>query len=267
MDYSKYKDMLLEKKNGIATITLNLPDRYNAFTDDLHYAMEHVWLDLAEDPEVNVIIITGAGKHFSAGGDIKGMVARWRSEDGWKKNIGTPAKAKRIIANMLEVSQPIISAVNGDAMGLGASIALFADISIMNETARIGDTHVKVGLVAGDGGTVIWPMILGANKAKEYLMRAKVFKGAEAAAAGIVNYAVPADQVMAEAMKIAQELNEMPPLAVRWTKLSVNKQLKAQLELIEDASIAFEVLTMQSNDHLEAGKAFIEKRKPVFKGN
>ena len=182
------------------------------------------------------------------------------------RNMATPSKAKRVLSSMLEVTQPIISAVNGDAMGLGASIALMADISIMNETARIGDTHVRVGLVAGDGGTVIWPLLVGANRAKEYLMRAKVFKGAEAFQLGIVNHAVPADQVMTKAMEIAEELNNQPPLAVRWTKLAINKQIRAQLDLVEDASIAFEVLTMQSKDHLEACHGFIEKRKPKFKG-
>jgi enoyl-CoA hydratase len=266
MDYSRYKDLLVEKKNGIALLTLNRPDQLNAFSDELHYAMEHVWLDIAEDPEINVVVLTGAGKAFSAGGDIKKMMAGHRSEDSWKRHVLTPAKAKRVIANILEVTQPIISAVNGDAMGLGASIALACDISVMNETARIGDTHVKVGLVAGDGGTVIWPMLLGANRAKEFLMRAKVFKGAEAFQQGIVNHAVPADQVMPKAMEIAEELNNLPPLAVRWTKLAVNKQIKAQLELVQDASIAFETLTFNSEDHLEAARAFVEKRKPKFKG-
>src|SRR6516165_12676416 len=158
MDYSRYQDMLLEKNKGIATLTLNRPELLNTFTDELHYAMEHVWLDLAEDPEVNVIIITGAGRAFSSGGNIKEMAARFGSEEDWVRNLDTPAKARRIIAGMLEVTKPIISAVNGDAMGLGASIALAADISIMNETARLGDTHVRAGLVAGDGGAVVWPL-------------------------------------------------------------------------------------------------------------
>jgi enoyl-CoA hydratase len=266
MEYSKYKDVLFEKKDGIGIVTMNLPDKYNAFSDDLHSSMEHIWLDIAEDPEVNVVILTGAGKHFSAGGDIKGMVARFRTDTGWKRQTRMPDKAKRILASMLEVTQPIIAAVNGDAMGLGASIALISDISVMNESARIGDTHVRVGLVAGDGGTVIWPMLVGANRAKEYLMRAKVFKGTEAYQAGIVNHAVPADQVMPMAMEIANELNELPPLAVRWTKLAVNKQIKMQLELVQDASIAFEALTIHSEDHIEAATAFIEKRKPSFRG-
>jgi enoyl-CoA hydratase/carnithine racemase len=265
-DYSRYKEILVEKKDGIATVTLNRPEILNAFAETLHEAMEHVWLDIAEDPEINVVILTGAGKAFSAGGDIKKMMAGFRTPEAWKGYLQTPAKAKRVIASMLDVTQPIIAAVNGDAMGLGASLALACDISVMNETARIGDTHVKVGLVAGDGGAVLWPMLLGANRAKEFLMRGRVFRGAEAFQIGIINHAVPADQVMARAMEIAEELNNLPPLAVRWTKLAVNKRLKAQLELVMDVSAAFETLTFHSEDHLEAAKAFVEKRKPKFKG-
>jgi enoyl-CoA hydratase/carnithine racemase len=266
-DYSRYREVLVEKKNGIATVTLNRPEILNAFAEVLHDAMEHIWLDIAEDPEINVVILTGAGKAFSAGGDIKKMMAGFRTDAARKAYLQTPAKAKRVIANMLDVTQPIIAAVNGDAMGLGASLALACDISVMNEAARIGDTHVRVGLVAGDGGPVLWPMLLGANRAKEYLMRGRVFKGAEACQIGIVNHAVPADQVMPRAMEIAEELNALPPLAVRWTKLAVNKQLKAQLELVQDVSAAFETLTFSSDDHLEAAKAFVEKRKPEFRGS
>ena len=232
----------------------------------MHAELEKVWLDLAEDKEVNVIVFTGAGKFFSAGGDIKRMASRWGTDEGWRFSLEVPAATRRMFQNILEVSQPIICAVNGDAVGLGATLALFSDVSVISETAKFGDTHVKVGLVAGDGGAVVWPLLIGPNRAKEFLMRGRLVSGAEAHQLNLVNHQAPADQVMDKAMEIARELAAMPPLAVRWTKLSVNKWLKQQLNLVLDASIAYEMLSMNSKDHHEAAMAFIEKRKPEFKG-
>ena len=131
----------------------------------------------------------------------------------------------------------------------------------------MGDTHVRVGLVAGDGGTVIWPLLIGVNRAKEFLMRARVVTGREAAALGIANHAVPANQVMDEAMKIAREINALPPLAVQWSKVSANQILKQQFTLAFDSGIGFEALSMMTADHNEACKAFVEKRKPTYHGH
>jgi enoyl-CoA hydratase len=266
MNYESYKYLRIERDAGIATLTLNQPDNRNAIHAEMHAELEKVWLELAEDKEVNVIVFTGAGKFFSAGGDIKRMASRWGTDEGWRFSLEVPAATRRMFQNILEVSQPIICAVNGDAVGLGATLALFSDVSVISETAKFGDTHVKVGLVAGDGGAVVWPLLIGPNRAKEFLMRGRLVSGAEAHQLNLVNHQAPADQVMDKAMEIARELAAMPPLAVRWTKLSVNKWLKQQLNLVLDASIAYEMLSMNSKDHHEAAMAFIEKRKPEFKG-
>jgi enoyl-CoA hydratase/carnithine racemase len=265
-DYARYRYLAVSRENGIATMALNQPDRRNAIHAEMHAELEHVWLDLATDREVNVIVFTGAGQTFSAGGDIKRMASRFGTDEGWRYSLDVPASTRRLFQNILEVSQPIIAAVNGDAVGLGATLALFSDIAIISDSARFGDSHVKVGLVAGDGGAVVWPLLVGPARAKEFLMRGNLVSGAEAHALGLVNHAVPADQVMARAMAMAQELNALPPLAVRWTKLSVNKWIKHQLNLILDASIAYEMLSINSKDHHEAALAFIEKRKPVYQG-
>jgi len=119
---------------------------------------------------------------------------------------------------------------NGDALGLGTTLALMCDISVVSETAKMGDTHVRVGLVAGDGGTAIWPLLIGVNRAKEYLMRGRVITGKQAAEAGIANHAVPADKVMEEALKIAEELNALPPLAVQWSKVSAKRDSEATVQ-------------------------------------
>lgn len=265
-DYARYKYLSITCDSGIATLMLNQPDNRNAIHAEMHAELEHVWLDLQADPQVNVIVLTGAGKIFSAGGDVKRMVNRFGTEEGWRFSLATPSSTKRLFQNILEVEKPIVAAINGDAVGLGATLALFADSTLIADTAKFGDSHVKVGLVAGDGGAVVWPILVGPNRAKEFLMRGKLMNGAEAQAMGLVNHAFPADQVLEEAMKIARELNALPPLAVRWTKLSVNKWIKQQLNLILDASIAYEMLSINSQDHHEAAKAFLEKRPPVYKG-
>lgn len=266
IDYSRYRYLAVGLDQGIATLTLNQPDNRNAIHAEMHAELEHVWIDLSRDPEVNVIVLTGAGRIFSAGGDIKRMVSRFGTDEGRKFSIDTPASTKRLFQAILEVEKPIIAAINGDAVGLGATLALFADTSVIAETAKFGDSHVKVGLVAGDGGAVIWPILVGPNRAKEFLMRGKLISGKEAHAMGLINHVAPVEEVMAQAMAIAQELNALPPLAVRWTKLSVNKWIKHQLNLILDASIAYEMLSINSLDHHEAAKAFLEKRTPTFKG-
>lgn len=265
-DYTRYRYLDIRCEDGIARLTLNQPDNRNAVHPEMHAELEQVWRDLGSDREVNVIVFTGAGKTFSAGGDIKRMAARFGTEEGWDHSIHIPKATHRMFEGMLDVEQPIICAVNGDAVGLGATLALFCDVTVIADSARFGDSHVKVGLVAGDGGAVVWPLLVGPARAKEFLMRGRLVSGAEAHALGLVNHVVPADEVMTEAMNLAQELNGLPPLAVRWTKLSINKWLKHQLNLILDASIAYEMLSINSRDHHEAAKAFIEKRPPVYQG-
>lgn len=265
-DYAKYQCIKVAKQDKLATVTFNRAEALNAVNDDLHDELEQIWIDLAHDGEVNAIVLTGAGRAFSAGGDVKNMAARWGTEAGKRWALVTPAAGRRIVQNLLEVEQPIIAAVNGDAVGLGANIALLCDIIVASETARIADTHVKVGVVAGDSGAVIWPLLVGPARAKEFLMRGTFINGAEAARMGLVNHAVPADQVLPKALEIARELADGPTWAIRWTKLSVNKWLKQQVNLILDASIAYEMVTFHTDDHHEAARAFVEKRKPRFQG-
>lgn len=265
-DYSRYECVRVEKAEKLATVTLNRPDALNAVNPQMHHELERVWVDLADDPEVNAILLTGAGKAFCAGGDVKGMASRAEGEGEPRRFRLNPAGGKRLIQNLLEVEQPIIGAINGDAVGLGATIALFCDVIVASEHARFGDPHVRVGIVAGDGGAVIWPLLIGPARAKEFLMRGHLINGAEAARIGLVNYAVPPEQVLPKAREIAQELAEGPTWAIRWSKLSVNKWLKDQVNLILDASLAYEMITFTTEDHKEAARAFVEKRKPKFQG-
>ncbi|MGE0384775.1 MAG: enoyl-CoA hydratase/isomerase family protein [Gammaproteobacteria bacterium] len=270
MDYSRFPNLQVDKADGIATVTLNRPDVLNAISgtgDGIgHLEMEDIWLALADDAQVNVIVLTGAGRTFSAGGNVKAMADRHGTELGWSEILRTARGAKRLLSNILEVPQPIVTAMNGHAMGLGATIGLFTDTVVISETAKIGDTHVRVGLVAGDGGTVLWPLLLGVTRAKEFLMRGRVIDGREAERIGLVNYAVPAEQVLPKAMEIAQDINSLPPLAVRWTKLTANLALKNQFNAVMDGAIAYECLSMNSADHGEATRAFVDKRPGKFRG-
>jgi enoyl-CoA hydratase len=268
-DYSEYEQVKVEIAERIATVTLNRPDALNAVTSRLHHELENVWIDLASDRDVNAIVLTGAGRAFCAGADLRGVNAGELTKGPAKRSRFDrgpiqAANGRRIIENMLDVEQPIIGAINGDAIGLGATLALLCDIIVVSEKARFADTHVKIGVVAGDGGAVIWPLLIGPHRAKEFLMRGNYMSGAEAGRIGMVNYAVPPEEVMTKAKALAQELADGPTWAIRWSKLAVNKWLKEQANLIMDTGLGYEMMTFKTKDHKEAIKAFMEKRKPDF---
>ena len=267
VDYSRYKFLSVSTDaEGICTLTMNDPDKLNSVGPHNHWELEQIWVDLARDEKIKVIVFTGAGRAFSAGGDIKMMADRAQTEYGLQYALRVPQNTLRIFGHMLLCPQPIIAAVNGDAIGLGTTLALFADMSLVADDARLGDTHIKVGLVAGDGGAVVWPLAVGPQKAKEFLMRGKLLRGAEAASMGLVNYAYPKAEVVDRAMEIARELAAQPVWAVRWSKASVNKQLKTALDQVLETSIAYEALTMLTHDYKAATTAFANKQQPEFKG-
>jgi enoyl-CoA hydratase/carnithine racemase len=257
--YKTLETILVSKDNGVATVTLNRPDSRKAVSPRMHFELSEIWPRISADPEIDAVILTGAGKHFCVGADVKGLDA-----GAFKHRGSMTTEARLVVTTLLEVEQPIIAAINGDAIGLAATIALFCDITVAAETARIADPHVRIGLVAGDGGAVIWPHLIGPNRAKEFLMRGSMINGAEAARIGLVNYAVPAGDVMKKATELARELADGPRWAIRWTKVSVNKVLKESVNLVLDTSLAFEEVSMKLPDHQEATRAFVEKRKPVF---
>ena len=265
-DYSSYRCLKIEKADGLATVTLNRPESRTQIDHRFHVELQDIWVDLARDKEVNAILLTGSGKYFSVGGNVKGMQDRPGGDVFEEGEMLEPSGGRRIVQNILDCEQPIVCAVNGDCIGLAATVALLCDITVVADTARIADPHVKVGLVAGDGGAVIWPMLVGPNRAKEFLMRGNLIPAVEAERIGLVNYALPHADVLPRARALAQELADGPPWAIRWTKLSVNKAIKEQFNLIMDASYALEMVTFQTSDHREAVRSFVEKRKPVFTG-
>ena len=169
-DY-KYETLLVEQDESVLTITLNRPERLNAVDRIMHLELEEVFGEVAYDASVSAVVVTGSGRGFCSGGDVRSMDERGQSNVLERRPMGVVSQSgRRILHNMMWVEQPIVCALNGVAAGLGATIALFCDIIYASDRARIGDTHVKAGLVAGDGGAVIWPLLIGVAKAKELLM-------------------------------------------------------------------------------------------------
>lgn len=234
MDYSKYQFIAVDRKEKVLSLTLNRPDRLNAITPTMHTELTRIFRDVQNDDAVDVITLTGAGRAFCAGADLKEPPVDKQAVDK------IFVEAREILVSILEVDKPIISAVNGPATGLGVTLALFPDIVIASDRARLGDTHVKVGLTAGDGGAVIWPILVGVNKAKELLMTGEVIEADEALRIGLVNHVVPHDKLDEKVMVMAQELASGHTMAIRSTKKAVNLYIKWMLNQVFDYSCAME---------------------------
>jgi enoyl-CoA hydratase len=263
MQYSEYEHLLFARKdNGILLITINRPEVLNATNSRLHWELSRVWLDIAEDDQTNVVVITGAGRAFSAGGDLE-MIEQMA---GNAANIARAWKeAGDIVFNMTNLDKPIISAINGVAVGAGLAVAFMADISIASEAMRITDGHLRLGVAAGDHAVIIWPLLCGMAKAKYYLLTADFIDGKEAERIGLVSLCVPPDQLMTKAMEVAQKLAKGPQQAVRFTKRALNGWLKVAGPAF-DASLALEMMGFFSPDLAEGVKAIREKRQPSFPG-
>ena len=264
VDFFKgYETITFSREGRVLTITLNLPDTLNAVNAKLHTELSRVFIDTNEDPDSDIVVLTGAGRAFCAGGDVDWMQD---SIDNPEMFAITAVEAKRIVFSQLDMEKPLICRMNGHAMGLGATIALACDIVIASEKAKIGDPHVSIGLVAGDGGAVLWPQLIGYVRAKEYLLTGEPIPAAEAARIGLINRAVPTEQLDDEVYALARRLASGARKAIRWTKVVTNLGLKQLAHMIMDTSIAYETLSNTSKDHQEAVSAFREKRKPIFTG-
>jgi enoyl-CoA hydratase len=252
-----------ERRGRVLSITLNNPDKLNAFSQKGHHELSRVFVDAAEDPGSEVIVLTGAGRAFSAGGDIVYMQALHDSPALMHQTI---REAKRLVASLLDCEKPVICKVNGDAIGLGTTLVLLCDVVFAVDTARFGDPHNNVGLIAGDGGSVLLPQIIGYARAKHYLFTGERIVAKDAQSMGLIHAAVPADQLDAQVDAYADRLLKMPIQSIRWTKQTINIGLKQLAVSMMDAGMAYEAIAAQTEDHAEAISAFRENRKPVFKG-
>jgi len=262
MTYSDFQFLTFDlKAEGIMLVTLNRPEVMNATNARLHWELTQVWAVLNDDPKVRVVVVTGAGdRAFSAGGDL-GWIAEMAGNSDKVGN--TMKEAGDLVYNMLACDKPIISAINGVAVGAGLAVALMADISIMAEEARITDGHVKLGVSAGDHSVISWPLLCGMAKAKYYLMTADFVDGKEAERIGLVSLCVPRAQLLDKAMATAQKLATGSQPAIRLTKRSLNNWLRLSQPAF-DASLAMEMLCFMGNDVKEGVAALKEKREPRF---
>jgi enoyl-CoA hydratase len=251
------------RDGAILRLAFNNPDKLNAFTEEMEIGLVEFLRGLRTDRDARVVVITGEGRAFCAGGDINKNIANHHDPETTTESL---RNASRLIDAFLDVDQPVLARINGDAVGLGATIALFCDLTFAVDTARIGDPHVRVGLTAGDGGALIWPMLVGYARAKQYLFSGDLLTATEAAAIGLINFSVPAEELDPLVERWAARLAAGAPLALRGTKAAINAGLRQLTGPVLNLGLMHELRTFMSSDVVEAANAFKEKRKPVFKG-
>jgi len=262
MNYADFQFLKFDAKpNGVLLITLNRPEVMNATNARLHWELTQIWGVVNEDAKVRVVVVTGAGERaFSAGGDLD-WISEMAGDAG--KVANTMKEAGDLVYNMLACDKPIISAINGVAVGAGLAVALMADISIMAEEARITDGHVRLGVSAGDHSVIIWPLLCGMAKAKYYLMTADFIDGKEAERIGLVSLCVPRARLLEKALATANKLATGSQQAIRLTKRSLNNWMRLSQPAF-DASLAMEMLCFMGDDVKEGAAAIREKREPRF---
>lgn len=264
VDYARFDELSARLDGRMLRVTLNKPERRNIIDDAVNRQLSDVLTEAAMDRDVAVIVLTGEGPVFCAGGDMIKM----------QKKIDDPSlfyagvhNSRRLVFSVLDCPKPIVCCINGDAIGLGATLALLCDIVIANEEARLADPHTKVGLVCGDGGALIWPALIGYARAKRYLLSGDFITGKEAAEIGLVTFAVPASEMVELTEKWAHKLGNGALQSIAGTKITMNVPLRQAAQSLLDVGMAYEGLSNITRDHQEAVTAFVEKRKPVFTGD
>ncbi|MBA3531856.1 MAG: enoyl-CoA hydratase/isomerase family protein [Ardenticatenales bacterium] len=261
MNYSDYQHILFERREpGILWMTLNRPEVLNAADRRLHTELVEIWKTINQDPTVHVAVITGAGRAFSAGGDLKLVEDAYQNYDEILRILD---EARDLVYNILHCQKPIISAINGPAVGAGLVVALLADISIAAEGARLADGHVRMGVAAGDHAAIVWPLLCGMAKAKYYLMTSDFVSGREAERIGLVSLCVPDEELLEKAMSVATTLATGPRHAIRFTKRALNQWL-LQAGPIFDHSLALEMLNFFSPDMMAGVEAIRSKTPPRY---
>lgn len=261
MNYSDFQHILFERRdNNILWLTLNRPEVLNAADARLHTEFVEVWQTIDRDPDVHVAVVTGAGRAFSAGGDLKMVEDAHRN---YEEILRILDEARDLVYNMLRCSKPIVSAINGAAVGAGLVVALLADVSIAAEEAKLGDGHVRMGVAAGDHAAIVWPLLCGMAKAKYYLMTADFITGREAERIGLVSICTPQEELLDKAMEVATNLATGPQHAIRFTKRALNQWL-LQAAPIFDHSLALEMLGFFSDDMLAGVEGLRQRKRPIY---
>jgi enoyl-CoA hydratase len=273
INYEKFKEIKLEKLDGVLTVTLNRPENGNPTAWTLIAELNEIWKSLPEENEVRAVLFNGAGEDFSC---MRGNVAihpplkqphpLQNLELAGSAIHGGGAYHMSTVKNLLDVPQPIVAAVQGRCTGLATTLVLFCDIIFAAEDAQISDPHINRGMVPGDGGAVIWPLLVGPTRAKQYLLTGDSLSGTEAERIGLINKAVPAGELQAAALAFAKRLASGPPLAIRFTKHAINQVFVHQMALNWELSDALQVFSTQTEDTREIRRAIAENRPPKLTG-
>ncbi|MFJ3898734.1 MULTISPECIES: enoyl-CoA hydratase/isomerase family protein [unclassified Streptomyces] len=233
----------------VRIVTLNRPDRLNGVSEELHRRLSEVWRELADDTKARAVVLTGAGRAFSAGGDFDHLLRHHTDPELRERSIRLD---RTIQTEMIRFPLPVVAAVNGPAVGLGCSLALACDLVLIADDAYIADPHVSVGLVAGDGGVTLWPLLTSLLRVKEYLFTGDRIPAATAVELGLANRTVPPDDLMREALALAHRLAAQPAEALRATKLALATLVEQVSRGAMEAALMAERATMTSPDHIRA---------------
>jgi enoyl-CoA hydratase len=259
--YARYSRLSIDRPHPkVLRLTMNRPDKYNATDAAMHGELVEIWRDADADPTVNAVLLTGAGKAFSAGGDLE-LIDQMRADHDVRMRV--MREAREMVYNVINCSKPIVSAINGPAVGAGLVVAILADISIAAKSARLIDGHTKLGVAAGDHAVIIWPLLCGMAKAKYHLLLCETVTGEEAERIGLVSLAVPDEALQARALEVATRLAEGAQSAIRWTKYALNNWLRSAGPLF-DTSLALEFVGFGGPELPEGVAALREKRPPRF---
>ncbi len=258
--------LLVEKKDGVCTITLNRPDKLNAFNDEMSFKLIDALKGAAKDPEVRAVVLTGAGRGFCSGQDLANR--DFSDNTQARPSLGDSLRRRynQIFLNIRNMEKPIIAAVNGVAAGAGASLAFACDFRIVSDNTNFVQSFTKVGLVPDTGATFVLPRLIGLTKAFELMLTADKLDAKTAMELGLVNKVVTADQVMPEAMAFANKLAKGPTKAFGLTKRAVNKSIFPDLEELLEYEAYLQEIAGRSDDFQEGVKAFLEKREPAYCG-
>lgn len=268
VDFGRYKHLQLDLKESVMTITLSNPGKKNAVSPGMSEELNTIWEDCWVSDDVAVIILTGDGGDFCSGVDLAGLTNQLNGELAPRKAMvnSVTRSARKHVYGIMDCEKPIIAKVRGVAYGMGVNLALACDMVFVSENARLCDSHVKAGMVAGDGGVLLWPLLCGIHRAKEYLMTGDPIPGPLAEQINLVNRCLPDAELDAHVDMMAQKLRDLPPHAVNYTKASLNIALRQMTQSAFEASVAYEIYTMGMNDFREATSAFVEKRQGVYTG-
>ena len=258
-----YETLIYEKEEGIAIVTMNRPERLNALSFKLKEELSLVFDVMEKDEEVKVVILTGGLKAFSAGADIKERSTVQTSQPQYVFN---QRKTHAFFCKIEDFEKPVIAAVSGVAVGGGCELSLVCDLRIASETARFGVPEVKIGVIPAAGGTQRLPRIIGITRAKELLYTGDFIDAQEAYRLNLVNKVVPVDKLMDAAKELARKLMNNPPLSVKFAKRAVNAGMQLDLASALEYEAFCAAIVVASEDRMEGFKAFVEKRKPVYKG-